>query len=282
MPVTTSHDLQRERLLGACRLSAVADAAGVLAATWAGTASPRVLCSNGQGFLGGIHRGRLPLIEVWQLPDQTWDRQSVSGCGTMTTAWRVRVHVNGPGWQAADSLARGVAQVALAAIRSDYYLSVGDESIGELVATPLGFALDVDLSMEHTFSRTAYETDAVVTPGDPVVVIPSVGGYTALITWSDASPVAVWTMPTGQSLDNIEVQVIEAWDGAGASITIGTAGDPARYFATGDSELGVAGRTYEQDFDEAGLIAIVCTVTPGAGASTGQVRLQITTTATGS
>jgi hypothetical protein len=282
MPVTSSHDLQRERLLGACRLTAVADAAGVLAAKWESTSSPRVACSNGQGYLGGLHRGRLPFIEVWQAPDQTWERQSASGCGTMTTEWMVRVHVNGPSWSQADSLARGIAQVALAAIRSDYYLSVGNESMSELIATPLGFALDVSLSMEHTFSRTAYETDAVITPGDPVVVIPSVGGYTALISWDDASPILVWTMPVGQSLDNIEVQVVEAWDGIGAAIEVGIALEPDRYFTQADSELAMADRTYEQDFDEAGPIAIVCTITPGAGATAGKVRLQITTTATGS
>lgn len=157
MHVSTSHDLQRDTLLGACRLPAIANAAEVNATLWASTTSPRVACSNGQGFIGGLHRGRLPFIEVWQLPDQTWDRQSASGCGTMTTRWRARVHVNGPSWARADSMARAIMQTALVAIRSGDYLSVGDESISELLPSPLGFSLDADLSIEQTFDRQTYE-----------------------------------------------------------------------------------------------------------------------------
>jgi surface protein len=98
------------------------------------------------------------MIEIWQLGDQTWDRQSADGCGTMTSNWNVRIHVNGPSWSAADSLARAIALTALIGIRASDYMTVGNESFGELTPTPLGFALDISLSLEHTFSRTDYET----------------------------------------------------------------------------------------------------------------------------
>lgn len=280
MPTNTQHDLQRERLLGACRIQAVADAAAIPLATWASTTSPRVTCHNGQGYVGGVHRGRLPMIEWWQTT-QPWDRQMLN-CGTIRTAWTMRVHVNGPSWEAADSLARGIAQTSLAAIRSDAYLAEGMESIGELVATPLGFALDTTLELVHTFSRSDYNTGAIITPGSPVVVIPGVGGYSVLIPWNAVSPVTAWTLPASNRLDNIEVHVVDAWDGVGASISVGTPGDADAFFTPAQSELDVAGITYEQDFDQAGPISIIVTVVPGTGATMGAVRLQITVTEAGS
>ena len=281
MPTNTQHYLQRERLLGAARLQVVADAAGVALALWASTTSPRVLCSNGQGYVGAIHRGRLPLIEFWQADDQ-WERQT-PGCGTTYTAWVMRVHVNGPSWQAADSMARGIAQMALAAIRSDAYLKEGDEVMTELVATPLGFALDTTINLVQTFSRSDYNTGVIVTPGDPVVVVPGVGGYTVLVPYTlTPNPTIVWSLPAAQRLDNIEVHVLQAWDGAGAAVQIGVPGQPDLFFAAADSELDVGGETFAKDFDTAVPVDILVTVTPGTGATQGQVRLQITVTEAGS
>lgn len=281
MPTNTQHDLQRERLLGAARIQAVADAAGVAIALWGSNTSARVMCSNGQGFIGAIHRGRLPLVEFWQTDDQ-WERQT-PGCGTTRTAWNMRVHVNGPSWQAADSMARGIAQMALAAIRSDGYLKEGGETMGELVATPLGFALDTIINLVQTFSRSDYNTGVIVTPGDPVVVVPGVGGYTVLVPYSlTPNPTVVWQLPAAQRLDNIEVHVLQAWDGVGASVQIGVSGQPALFFSAADSELDVGGETFVKDFDAAGPVDLLVTVAPGTGATQGQVRLQITVTEAGS
>jgi hypothetical protein len=79
----------------------------------------------------------------------------------------MRVHVNGPAIATAESLARAIAQVALATMRVDDYLSDGNETVRSIVQTPLGFALEFDVVLWHTYSRSTYETDASVTPAPP-------------------------------------------------------------------------------------------------------------------
>jgi hypothetical protein len=281
MPTNTQHDLQRERLLAACRIQPVADAAGIALALWSSTTSPRVISTNGQGYVGALHRGRLPMIELYQ-GDDSWERQT-RGCGTTRTEWIVRVHVNGPSWSTADSLARGILQTALAAIRSDAYMVEGGETISQLEATPLGFAVQARVGLIQTFERDSYNTGIVITPGSPIVVVPGVGGYTVLIPWNvSPNPVTAWTLPANCRLDNIEVHVVESWDGVGAAITIGKAGSPSYFYDATQTELAVADVTFEQDFDEAGPLPIIVTVTPGTGATKGSVRLQITVTEAGS
>jgi len=279
--VTTAHDLQRERILAACRLSAVADAAGVSAPAWADTASPRVLPGNADGYVAGLHRGRLPAVEVYQDAD-TWDRQAITG-GTINTVWVLRAHVPELSKAAAESRARMILCVCLAAMRSDEYLREGEEEFGSLTPGPLGHSLAVRLTLAHTYCRMTYETDAVVTPGDPVVVIPSVGGYTFRFDiTTPGSPVLAFTVPPGQALDNVELHVEEAWDGTGAQVLVGDGITPDRWLAAADIELDTLA-TFERDHDQApGPVPIVVTITPGAGAATGRCRLQITTTAAGS
>jgi hypothetical protein len=129
----------------------------------------------------------------------------------MTTRWRMRVHVNGPSWQTADSLARAILQTALVSIRSGWYLTVGDEVIDELLPSPLGFSIDADLSMEHTFSRDTYETETIIPP----VPFAATGIEPAESMQGLDPPVTI----TGEGFANIGVLGINiSVDGAGVGI----------------------------------------------------------------
>lgn len=279
--MSTAHDLQRERILAAVRLTAVADAAGVSAPAWASASNPRVLVGDAAGYVAGLHRGRLPAVEVFQAGDE-WRHLVVDG-GAIETAWILRVHVADLAKGAAESRARSIACTALAAIRSDPYLREGSESIGPLAPGPLGHTLEVRVGLVHSYDRATYETDATITPGDPVVVVPSVGGYTFRFDISTpGSPVLAFTVPAGQALDNVELHVEEVWNGAGASVLVGDGTTADRFLGAADVELDAVA-TFERDFDDApGPIPVVVTFAPGTGATTGRCRLQISTTAAGS
>jgi hypothetical protein len=166
LTVTTVHDVQRERLLGALRVQAVADAAGVTLATWGSLTSPRVLPGDAAGYVAGLHRGRLPAVEVYQAGDR-WDRQANNG-GTINTTWALRVHVPELTKSAAESRARAVLLVALAMLRSDQYMFEGEEEFGAFAPGPLGHSLEVRITLAHTYDRATYETDAVIGPLPPV------------------------------------------------------------------------------------------------------------------
>jgi hypothetical protein len=279
--MSTAHDLQRERLLAAVRLQAVADAAGVSFPVWASTTNPRVLPGDAAGYLAGLHRGRLPAVEVFQAADR-WDRQATSG-GVIASAWTLRVHVPDRDKATAESRARLILCTALAAIRSDDYLREGEEEFDAMQYGPLGHSLAVQVTLAHTYCRSTYETDATITPGDPVVVLPSVGGYTFRFDIATpGNPVLAFTVPAGQALDNVELHVEEVWNGAGAAVLVGDGTTVDRFLGAGDVELDLLA-TFERDFDDApGPIPVVVTFAPGTGATTGRCRLQISTTAAGS
>lgn len=277
--VTTAHDLQRERLLAAIRLEAVADAAGVAFPLWSSTTSPRVLVGDAEGYVAGLHRGRLPAVEIFPVADE-WDRQTASG-GLIASRWAIRAHVAELGKGAADSRARAILCVALAAIRSDDYLGEGGERFSELRPGPLGHTLTVELTLAHSFCRSTYETDAVITPGDPVVVLPGPGGNALTVAWDEVSPRLVLSVPEGQAINRMDIHIIDAWDGSGASLTVGDAVDPAAFFAASDVELDTPGVTFSRDFDRRGVFEIVAHFTGGVGATQGRARVQVSVTRSG-
>lgn len=169
---TTAHDVQRTHLLAAVRDATVAAAAGVDPAAWASTPSPRVLPGDAAGFVLGLHRGRLPAVEVFQAEDG-WDWQANNG-GTVNTAWVLRAHVPDLTKQAAESRARLILLVALGKLRADAYLAEGEESFGPFTAGPLGHYIEVRIVLAHTYCRTTYEVASIVilAVAPPAVVLP--------------------------------------------------------------------------------------------------------------
>lgn len=273
---TSQHTVQLAALLTGCRDATVAAVAGVPFSTWASTSSPRVIPGDKAGYVLGLHRGRLPAIEVFTAP-QAWEHQSASG-GTIRTAWTLRAHHNGPTWNAADQACRAILQQALAVLRAQAYLSEGSEVFQPLTASPLGFQLECTLETVHTYDRATYELGALPPP-DPDGTMP--GGTTYLVDiTTDPAGVVILNLPSTQALDNVEVEVLEAWNGTGASIAVGKVGTPSAYFAAGDVDVTELGTT-ETDCDDLGALSVLVTVTPGTGATTGQARIQITTTAKG-
>jgi hypothetical protein len=155
--ITTVHDVQQTHLLTAARSAAVATAAGVAALVWASTTAPRVHVGDAAGFLSGLHRGRLPAVEMW--PDsEGFGRQTRDG-GTVSTVWVARCLAAGPSQSAAGAQARRILMALLATIRADEYLSEGDgspEAFGSLTSDPLGHTLEVRFSLVSTFDRATY------------------------------------------------------------------------------------------------------------------------------
>ncbi len=153
---TSAHTVQRDHLLAAVRDASVAIAAGVDAEAWASTTAPRVFARDHGGFCQGLHRGRLPAIELFETSD-AWGRSTVAG-GTITTSWTMRCHVPEISADAADSRGRAIALGALIMIRADPYMKDGNDQFGKLISGPLGFAFEITVGLIHVFDRATYET----------------------------------------------------------------------------------------------------------------------------
>jgi hypothetical protein len=152
----SAHDVARALILATLRGSSVASVAGVQADLWASTASPRVLAGTRDGYIAGLHRGRLPAIEVW--PDaESWEHAAAEG-GGQTSVWALRVHTRGPSLEAADSTARRIIAACFSVLRAQDQLDVGGgEAVDTLTATPYGFALGARFSVTTSYGREAYE-----------------------------------------------------------------------------------------------------------------------------
>lgn len=121
------------------------------------------------------------------------------------------------------------------------------------------------------------DTQAII---DAAVAATSSGGTTYLAAFGDATPATVFTVPPTQALDSIDVEVIETWDGVGATVHIGVAGDPTRYFGSADLELTELA-SFTKAFTTLGTAPIVIIIFGGASPTRGKLRLQISTTAAG-
>jgi len=105
-------------------------------------------------------------------------------------------------------------------------------------------------------------------------------GTTYLASFGDSTPAIIFVVPAGQALDNIDVEITEVWDGPGAFISIGTPGDPAKFFGTNETELTDLA-VFSKTFSDLGLPQVQITISPGPSPTTGKVRIQITTTKAG-
>ncbi len=270
-----AHTAAKALLLAAGRDTSVASVAGVGSVEWA----TRVQPGDKNGFIAGLHRGRLPAVEVFQKSD-TWTLLSADegGQGTMSATWTARVHSGLPDQDLAEDQVRAIIYAMLIKVRANRYFTIGDDIISNFSESPLGYALEVEMTVVTAMGRDTYETSADTTPG----TIPdggAVGGISFDVNFNDTSPVSILALPAGQAINGVQVKVLTTFDGASPSVTVGVTGDQSRYMAAADSDVAQAGTVWEQDADDPGPQTVKVWITPGAGATQGKVRVQITATA---
>ena len=160
MAYLSAHDVLRALILATLRGPSVAAIAGVAALSWASTTSPRVLAGTRDGYIAGLHRGRIPALEVWP-ESESWEHQAVEG-GTQISAWAIRAHVPGPSLETADAAARRLIAASFAVLRAQDVLSEGGGEASDLLSSsPYGFSLTARLSFATSYGRDTYELTGV-------------------------------------------------------------------------------------------------------------------------
>jgi hypothetical protein len=97
-------------------------------------------------------------------------------------------------------------------------------------------------------------------------------------SFGDASPTPVLTLPAASEVAGIQLQIEQAFDGAGAAIRLGIAGQPGLLLDTWQNDptsVGIYEVTPRVELP-AGT-ALILTITPGAGASAGSGQFLINT-----
>jgi hypothetical protein len=236
------------------------------------------MSGNKDGYVAGLHRGRIPAVELFQVSDEWATQQGDAHQGTVTSQWRIRVHAGGITEPAAEEVARRIAYAGLIIARSQDYLRVGGETIGSWSESPFGYALEIEFSVTHSTTRETYSTNPA-TPGGTVPDGGAVGGITRTIDWNETSPISILALPAGQAVSNVAVSVETAFNGASPTVTVGVDGDQPRYLGTSDSDLTEDDSVWEADADDTGALTVKVWLTPGVGASAGQIKVQVMTTA---
>ncbi len=163
--MSTTHSGLRDVLLSAWRTAPVASAAGVLFATWSSSTAPRVFDANG-GFVRGLHRGRLPCVEIWQ-QSSDFTPASYDG-GPEVTRWMARAHSGLRLSSDAGDRCHAILRAGVAATRAQdsmVFPGPGNDSISELDQSPLGFFSEVSFSVVNSFGLDNYGGDDAADPG---------------------------------------------------------------------------------------------------------------------
>ena len=270
-----SHTAAKALLLAMCRDASVSLVAGVAGGEWA----TRVQAGNKDGYIAGLHRGRLPAIEVFQEGD-TWTQQSAGsgGLGVVLARWTMRVHSGMYDQDSAEEQCRAIAYSALIKIRETEHFRIGEDVLETFQESPLGYWMEISISVQMSMSRSTYETTpsaAEPPPSDGGIV----GGITRTIDFNASSPVSVLALPAGQAVSGVQLSVITAFNGVLPTVTVGIDGDQGRYLAGDESDLTIADTVWDKDSNDVGPKTIKVWVVAGVGATLGQIKVQITTTA---
>ncbi len=274
MTSTNVHTAARSLLLAAWRDPAVASEAGIALVQWA----TRVLTGDRDGYVGGLHRGRLPAVELIQKNDK-WDFPSYTQ-GTVTSNWIIRVHSGLPIQENAEDQCRAIIYAGLIKARAVDYFNIGEETVVTLQESPLGYSMEIEFSVECAASLETYETTANDSDQGEVPDGGDVGGIRTTINYNTTSPYSLLALPAGQSLDSVEVRVVTPFDGVAPAVTIGIDGSQDKYMLSTDSDLTEADSLWERDSDDPGPQTVKIWIS-GTGATQGQIVVQLTTTATG-
>ncbi len=141
--------------------------------------------------------------------------------------------------------------------------------------------MDLTLKAGYNTVRLANHNNTVILRAMGANVTSQSSGGTYSAQYNEVSPVTFYVVPNTQALDEISVKIVEAFDGTGASLKIGTAIDDDRFFEVTDVDLTDDGTTYQKGFDDLGEISLVLTIDPGVGATQGEILIQISTTKQG-
>jgi hypothetical protein len=157
--MASAADTIRTRIIAAIQSASVASFAGVVAATWASTTAPHVFDAE-NALIAGRNRGRLPFVEV-QIETQEFDSDG-SGCGTMRTRVKIRVHTGGYQKLTARQKAEAIATSSFAAIVASNAPYFDDGEVrtsidAEDTPAPGWNTLDASLTVEHSYDPTTFE-----------------------------------------------------------------------------------------------------------------------------
>jgi hypothetical protein len=134
------------------------------------------------------------------------------------------------------------------------------------------------------------EDAAVAIEQEPDIVVVSVGeqgppgrdgmngsgGLEYAFAYGDATPAVIVTAPAGKIIYGVEVHIVEPFNGVGASIIVGDAGDPDRLMAAHENEPSLVGANETNPaYKYATDTPVRLTINPGAGASQGSGLLTL-------
>jgi hypothetical protein len=153
---------------------------------------------------------------------------------------------------------------------------------GELSASlvPLVDIRTIDRSPTILYADPPATPPAPPVPPTPPPVSGGPAGTTIRFSYGDAATAHTFDVLAGEALNTIDLAILEVWDGIGAAVLIGTPTDPDAFFDSTDSELDAIA-SFSKDFFELGPLTVRITIIPGAAASTGQARAQISLTKAG-
>lgn len=124
-----------------------------------------------------------------------------------------------------------------------------------------------------TDTGTAYFTPGPEGPegpqGDPGVRVAE-----ASVGVSSPSSLLVASVAAGQSILSVTVAVEAAWDGYGASLTVGTAAEPTLMMSAADIDLSSACE-FTKDHEFEGPCDVYVHLAPGAGAASGSASVRV-------
>lgn len=267
---TTIHDVTQSRMVTAFQEASVAIAAKVPHSVWV----DRVLTGDRDGYIGELHRGRLPAVELIQERD-AWSQKSLDN-GLVTSTWRIRVHIGHSDQVEAEANARAILYAGLIKVRQSNYFKIGDDNVSEFQGSPLGHMLETVITVEHVMRRSTYETQNTGTTTVPQSE-GGMGGISLEIGYNDTSPVAILVVDADQAVDEVSLQVLEEFDDAASTVTIGIDGEQGRYLAGNESDVTELDSIWQKDANDTGPKTIKVWIHPGASTQ-GRIAVQISLT----
>jgi len=99
---------------------------------------------------------------------------------------------------------------------------------------------------------------------------PGAAAVEIAFAYGDATPVALTTATAGKLVYGVDIHIRTAFDGSGAALTVGDAGDTARLMAANENDpTAVGSYTTTPAYAYGSDTGLTLSITPGAGASQG-------------